>query len=354
MDAYSLQKNLQTVLQVALETGGETVNSNGYRIQVKIDSAQGEGYIDWIPILPTSYTIDKNFNSKLWATLSSVLYPFFTLYPSGPTFVSTESDDFCDARALRFFFKVGTYSRMHVSDINTSYISDGHLSLMEGYEYDFEHNAGHVAISGSSGTGKSVFAEYLLGQFWLTGAKIVIVDPKLDYHLYHFSQKRHIEYHYPKVGANQNAFNAEVATVLSKAINVIGERQATVLNGQEQSFRPYIVFVDEAAAFSTKELRNLMEQIVLMGRACRVWLFISAQTMDATTVISSTARDSMGLRIVLSANPTVEDCRYLLKGFDPADIAIPSDGFRFGSGLIEQKSDGRVVPFLAPYIENLE
>lgn len=73
--------------------------------------------------------------------------------------------------------------------------------------------------------------------------------------------------------------------------------------------------------------------------------------MDAKTVISSTARDSMGLRVVLSSNPSANDCRYLFKDFDPSSIVIKRDEFPFGLGLIEQQSDGRIVPFLAPKIE---
>lgn len=355
MEASKLQRHLQVVLQTALDTAGETISSNGYKIIVKIDEAIGEGYIDWIPILPTSYPIDENLNNKLWSILVGVLYPFCTLFPGGPNFVPTGSDDFCSARALRFHFKIGIYSRMHISDMNMLYIYKGSLPLMEGYEYDFEHASGHIAISGSSGSGKSIFAEFLLNQFWLMGSEIVMIDPKLDHNLWRFARARNLEYHYPKVGSNPNAFSADVLSVLSRAITLIGERQATVLNSEEyQEFSPYIVFVDEAAAFSTKQSRDLMEKIVLMGRACKVWLIISAQSMDATSVISSTARDSMGLRVVLSPNPSIEDCRYLFKGFNPSDVVIPRDEYRFGLGLIEQMSDGRIVPFLAPFIENLE
>lgn len=353
MTSIDLQKVIESCLQSALSTEGEIASSNGYQVRVDFDSLQEQGHFDFIPNYPVKYPVDKVLNDKILSILSGALYPALTLFTGGPNFVKTNSSNFSKARALRFYFKTGTYSRMIIDNLDTSYIYDGCLPLMEGFKYDFKHNSGHIAISGASGNGKSVFAEYMLSQFWLIGAKIVIVDPKLDHNLWHFAQKKEIEYHYPHVGDNPNTFSGEVTNTLSKAINVIGKRQSSILKGKEVDFNPYIVFIDEAAAFSTKQSRELMEKIVLMGRACKVWLFISAQAMDATNVISSIARDSMGLKIVLSSNPSSEDCRYLFKNFDPSDVVIPRDEYKFGVGLIEQKSDGRIVPFLAPYIANI-
>lgn len=352
MTEIELQKYISSVLQSALKTDGETSSLNGYSISVKLDEYTGQGHFDFIPTYPVKYAVDKKLNGEILGILSGALYPFFTLFAGGPNFVSTNLP-LTRARALRFYFKVGTYSRKKVS-IDESYIYSDFLPIMSGFDYDFKHNSGHVAITGSSGSGKTVMVEYLLSQFWLIGAKIIIIDPKLDRNLWSFASSRGIEYHYPKVDSNPNAFDNETLDVLSKAVKKIGERQSHFLKNKSATFTPYIIFVDEAAAYSSKASRELMEKIVLMGRACRVWLFVSAQSMDATSVLSSTARDSMGLRMILSANPSAEDCRYLMKGFDPNDIVIPHDEYSFGLGLIEQKSDGRVTPLLAPYIQNLE
>lgn len=346
-----LERYITQVLLSALDLGNENSLTGSYSIDVHLIN-DNEGYFDFVPNFPISFALNADLNKKIMDIVVGACYPMLTFYGSnGPEFVSTDSDNINTARALRFWFKVGTYSRI-AGSLSNAYVQDGKLKLMNGFEYDSNVNSGHIAISGASGSGKTQFALYLLSAFYNSGAKISIVDPKLDDSLYHWANNRDdVDYHYPEIGANSNAFDNEALEVLSNAFNEIGKRQSAVLSGDETDFEPYIIFVDEAAAYSSKKIQDIINKIVLMGRSCKVWIWISAQSMDAKTVISSTARDSMGLRVVLSSNPSANDCRYLFKDFDPSSIVIKRDEFPFGLGLIEQQSDGRIVPFLAPKIE---
>lgn len=351
LDSGSLERYVTQILLSALDLGDENSLTGSYLVDVQLIS-DDEGYFDFVPNYPISFALNADLNKKILDIVVGACYPMLTFYGSnGPEFVSTNSNNINTARALRFWFKVGTYSRISGSLLN-AFALDGKVKLMNGFEYNSNLNSGHVAISGASGSGKTQFALYLLSAFYNAGAKISIVDPKLDESLYNWATSRDdVDYHYPEIGANSNAFDNEALEVLSKAFNEIGRRQSAVLSNGKTDFEPYIVFVDEAAAYSSKKIQDIINKIVLMGRSCKVWLWISAQSMDAKTVISSTARDSMGLRVVLSSNPSVNDCRYLFKDFDPSSIVIKRDEFPFGLGLIEQQSDGRIVPFLAPKIE---
>ena len=127
------------------------------------------------------------------------------------------------------------------------------------------------------------------------------------------------------------------------------------------AFKPRVILLDEAMALVQQAPTNLVKNylqmlnsLTLMGRSSSVSLILLSQTADSRTVISSSARDQMGLKVVLSnASIANNDTRYLFKDFDPSSIVIPRDDFHHGVGLIQQQSDGLIVPFLTPYVAEL-
>lgn len=350
LTAGDLQHYLTQVLLSALGND-DTPYNGGYSIAVLIED--DVGVIDLTANYPIGYALDDKFNAEVVSIIAPALYPMATLIPNnGPEYVDTGSGDMTKARALRYHFHLGTYTRLNENDVK--YRQGKEIPLMSGYGYNPLVNSGHIGLSGSSGSGKTKLAIYLLSRFiYQYGADVHIVDPKLDFDLFRFANNNHIDYHYPKIGDNLNSFGNEAYEVLANAYNEIGKRQEYQINGGKVT-RPYIVLVEEAAAYSTKKTKDLLEKCILMGRSAMCWIIVSAQSFDATSVISSTSRDSLGLRVVLSNNPTAEDCRYLLKGFDPSNLVIPRDEYPFGRGLIQQKSDGQILPFLAPIIKSTE
>lgn len=343
------------ILDTALRVDG-TSASHSYTIR----SSVSRGFLDIIFNLPTNFPLDKNLNDEILRIIVGALYPYLTVFSNnGPSFVATGIEDFSNARAMRFYFKIGQYSRLHFDSLDDCKMIGSKFSLMNGYDYDLYSGAGHVALSGASGQGKSQLLCYFLAcvNNSVPNAIIKIIDPKLDYTLYNFAKTRNIDYYSPS--GNMNDYFTDVINVLSSAIDEIHERQKLILERGVNDLPPFIIALDEATALSAsindnkrvKELQSLITQICLMGRSARVFLWISSQSFDASSgALNSTSRDQMGLKIVLSSNPGASDCRYLFKEYNPSSLVINHDGFEKGLGIAQIQADNRIVPFMAPYI----
>lgn len=321
----------------------------------------GENYIDIIFNVPTSFPIDEKLNQQILKILIGGFYPTLMIYSNnGPDFVDTKSGDFSTARALRYYFKVGQYQRLSFNNLTETRMNGTKIPLMKGYDFDLFSASGMVALSGASGNGKTQLLIYMLSAVLnsMPKAVIKIIDPKLDYALYSFAKSRSLDYISP--GSNSNDFLVDVQSVLSNAIDEIHRRQQKIIKTGQINEPPYIVGLDEAMAIgatmdnkTAKQYQGLITQITLMGRSARVFLWTSAQTFDANSVMSSSSRDQMAFKVVLSPNPSVNDCRYLFKDFDPTTIVIGRDGFDKGLGIASTQPDNRVVPFMAPFIRNV-
>lgn len=356
---------LESCLNGALNLNGETTLTNSFKIKFT------EHYFDFIPYLPSSYVVSGDLAAQIEQISMSVLYPFYTVFPAnGPQFVRTKSENLADARALRFYLKKGVYERLHFenfSDVRPFQGNNGKwlFRLMKGYNYDPFRGSGMIGISGQSGSGKTIFSLYLLKN--LVGlpqelrTNLTIVDPKLDSHLFHFAHSYNVSYLTPGVGQNSTAFLDEVSRELKAMLDVIHLRQHELLQNSQKVFPPKVLYLDEALALTSSQTKKakdaylaLVDQVMLMGRATNCWLVISAQTWPSGDVVSSSAREQLGLRVLLSVAPSKEDCRFLFKNLEhPESIVLNRDGFDRGLGII-QGVDGRVVPFTAPFIRNLE
>ena len=352
-----LADKARRMLDAGLDVG-ESSASHAY--SVRFDLA--DGLFDVIFNVPTTFAIDEDLNRKMLKIFIGGFYPLLMVYTNtGPNFVATGSGDFATARALRFYFKVGQFSRLRFESLADCRMQGSKIPLMAGYSFDLYGASGMVALSGASGNGKTALLCYLLAcvKNSMPAAMIKIVDPKLDFSLSTFA--RHRKFTYISPGGNSNDFMNDVLTLLSQAIEEIHRRQRQVLATGKLEVAPYIIAIDEGMAIgasitdtkAVKQYQSLITQITLMGRSARVFLFMSAQTFDATSVINSSSRDQMAFRVVLSPNPSASDCRYLFKEFDPTTVVVNRDGFSKGLGIASTQPDNRVVPFLAPYIRQL-
>lgn len=354
-----LSDKARRMLDSALNVG-ETSASHSYSVTFNLD----RGYFDVIFNIPTTFPLDDSLNKQLLKIFIGGFYPLLMIYSNnGPEFVETGSSDFSTARALRYHFKVGQFSRLHLDNLSQAKMNGSVIPLMNGYGFDLYGSSGMVALSGASGNGKTALLCYLLASVVnsIPNAVVKIVDPKMDLTLHNFALTHGLKYISP--GNNANDFMNDVQSLLSDAIDVIHERQRKMVATGKMNEPPYILAIDEAMAIgasitenkAVKQYQALITQITLMGRSSRVFLWTSAQTYDATTVMNSSSRDQMSFRVLLSGeNPSNNDCRFLFKDLDPTTIVINHDGFAKGLGLASTQPDNRVVPFLAPYISHLE
>lgn len=353
-----LEDKARRMLDSALNFGESSVN-HAYFVKFNLNS----GFFDIVFNVPTTFAIDEELNKQLLKIFVGGFYPVLMIYSNnGPEFVDTKTGDFATARALRYYFKVGQFSRLHLDNLSQAKMVGSVIPLMNGFEFDLYGSSGMVALSGASGNGKTALLCYLLASVAnsIPNAVIKIADPKLDLTLHNFAKKRHITYVSPDENAND--FMNDVQGLLAQAVDEIHKRQKKMVEVGKMEEPPFILAIDEAMAIgasitdnkAVKRYQSLITQITLMGRSSRVFLFTSAQTYDATTVMNSSSRDQMAFKVILSSNPSKNDCRYLFKELDPSNIVINRDGFNKGLGLASVQPNNRVVPFMAPYIAHLE
>lgn len=351
----------KSLLDAGLSLDGGSA-SYAYTVRFNLDY----GFVDIVFNRPTSFIIDKGLNENILKILVSGFFPYLTFFTNnGPEFVATGNDDFSTAMALRFRFKVGQFQRLRFEHLSDAKMVGSTIPLMVGYNFDLKSSSGMVALSGMSGTGKSTLALYMLacalnGSAEFPGAEITIIDPKLDVNLFRFAKKYSVEYISPS--GNDNEYLNDVKGVLAQAIQLIEQRQKTMITTGKTNFPPKIIFIDEAMALTNsitenkkiKEYLALVTRVTLTGRSASVFLWVGSQTFEVGSVMSSSSRDQMALKVLLSNNPDINDCRYLFKEFDPSSVVLNRDNFEKGLGLASTQPDNRIVPFLAPYIKDIE
>lgn len=354
----------KSVLDTALPIE-ETSLSHSFDVVV----SQEQGYLDFIPMLPTSYSLDSEFCKRLQHALVGALYPYFNVFASpAPNFKPTGSNRLNDARSLRIYFRKGLYHRLKFVKLSdcVAKTNDGYhyvIPLMNGYNYRIStDDVGHIGLTGGSGNGKTMLLLYFAQCFLTMNAKLIMIDPKLDTALYQFSQKHpEVKYFNPSAGDNTSVFMTDVLKQLASVVDLIHYRQQELITNPNKVFQPCVVFIDEALAltsFLTKKQKDtyasFIDSITLMGRSTSIILCIAAQGMEANTTLSSTSRDQLGLKVVLSPNPGTSETRYLMKDYDPSSVVINKDGFNKGLGLAQMQSDNLIVPFMAPYIGSVD
>ena len=354
-----LTQYVESCLASELDTNGESTYNNAFKVSL------GANYLDITCSRPGTFVLDSLLYKKIEKILTADLFPYITILPSsGMHIVDTSSGDISTARALRFYFKKGVAKRLRFEKLSDCKVisqnNKVYIPLMENYLIDVTDGLPHIALSGMTGSGKTICALVLL-QFISQIGDITVIDPKGDPYLMHWANSLGIPYFTPGNKQSDTAFMDLIQRELKKSLDFIQSRQRILQENPNYKFDPYVLYIDEAMALTVslpKKIRDsylgLIDKICLMGRQTNVCLFIASQTFEANTVISSSARDQMGLKILLTPNVNRENCRYLFKELaNPESIVIPDDGFFHGKGIIQDTKDGLTLPFLVPKINDL-
>lgn len=213
----------------------------------------------------------------------------------------------------------------------------------------------HLAVSGSSGSGKSYFLEYLIRCIRHFTDDITLIDPKMA-DIYVLGQELGLEVLSPKQGSNLNSFITQVNEVLGQVIDKIYKRQQLLLDNPKATLKRCYVVIDELLALvqgSSKQARDTFAQLLgtvaLLGRATKVSLVLVSQRFDAPAFGGNLAvREQINCSIILGEINT-NTTQFLLPNAHIENIVVHSG---VGTGIIkltDGKHDSHIMPLLTPY-----
>ncbi|HFU4452010.1 TPA: DUF87 domain-containing protein [Streptococcus suis] len=353
-DRYTLAQYILRNLNNALDINNESSYLNSFEIKVLSNDS---GFL-FIPNLPVSYAIDVKLYFELFAICSGILYPFKTLLPQNNAyFVPYDTNNPNLGRAFFFPWLDGVPTRLKIDNLGTFIkkdVAENHIPLMaNGINIDMSKVV-HVAISGSSGSGKTHFVRYLIHCLKSFTNQIICIDPKLS-DIYLLGKELGLEVFAPTQGSNLNSFITEVNELLGRVITKIYERQEILLTQPNKHFERIYVVIDELLALvqgSSKQAREAFSQllgtIALLGRQTNISLILLSQRFDATAFGGNTAVREQLNCICILGEVNANTCQFLLPNMDVSNIVVPAG---IGTGIIkftDSKHRTHIMPLLTP------
>lgn len=346
-----LKQYLTRCLNLALGIEGETTYTNSFEISIRAD-----GFI-FIPRFPAGYVLDEALYQRIYQIASAALYPDYTLLKQNNIyFVPLYNNSIEVKRGLYFPWRKGTAQRLVIHGLDKYFIERAKTSnrliipLMKNYVLDYGQVTS-IAIAGNSGSGKSYFLTYLLSAL-VNVSHLIIIDPKRDSPS-RWARDHHQQALYPTANSSKSDYVSSVSDELSKALNIIHQRQTVLFDDPQKSFKPITIVIDELLALTEGVNRSvkdaffaLLSQIALLGRATKVHLILCGQRLDHTAVPTS-VREQVNVSVQLG-NINGKTTQFLFPDLDPTGLVIPAGQ---GTGIIQvidQDHPYNALPFLAP------
>lgn len=206
---------------------------------------------------------------------------------------------------------------------------DFKIPLMKEVDWNISKQP-HALVTGVTGSGKSMFINYLFQQFQNLHSEIYTIDSKYA-DLYMLS-KKHLD-------SDKYADNVEQGLELLTKLNqrltlrqkILTHKQKIGLDAYQDDMRPIVLFFDELAAFkeelSTKKERDAfmssLKNLVLKGRSAGITMVLSLQKPLAEDIPTS-VRDQMNFKLVLGKN-TSEDTKKLVFGIKDKNVVVTEE-----------------------------
>ena len=325
---YELEQFILRNLNNALNINDESSYLNSFDIKVLSNDT---GFL-FIPNLPVSYPIDAKLYFEIYAICSGILYPFKTLLSQNNAyFISYDTTNENQARAFLFPWLDGVPSRLKITNLQTfikEKVSKKHIPIMDNNVAIDMTKVVHLAISGSSGSGKTHFVQYLIYCLKSITSQIICIDPKLS-DIFLLAKELNLEVFSPTKGSNLNSFITEVNELLGRIINKIYERQEILLTKPETNFERIYIVIDELLALvqgSSKQAREAFSQllgtIALLGRQTNISLILLSQRFDATAFGGNTAVREQINCICILGEINMNTCQFLLPNTNVDSIVV--------------------------------
>ncbi|KXT74178.1 hypothetical protein STRDD10_01138 [Streptococcus sp. DD10] len=354
-DKYALEQYILRNLNNALDINNESSYLGSFDIKV----ASNDSGFFYIPNLPVSYSMDSQLYFKISAICAGILYPYKTLLPQNNAyFVPYDTKNPNLGRAFFFPWLDGIPTRLKIDNLVSfikQNVSENSIPIMANDICNISmQSVTHLAISGSSGSGKTHFLRYLITCLKSFTNQIICVDPKLS-DIYLLGKEIGLEVFAPTHGSNLNSFITEVNELLGRVIGKIYERQEILLTQPDKRFERIYVVIDELLALvqgSSKQARDafgqLLGTIALLGRQTSISLVLCSQRFDANAFAGNTAVREQISTIFILGEINANTCQFLLPNIDVSNILVPSG---IGTGLIKF-TDGKhrthIMPLLTP------
>ncbi len=163
----------------------------------------------------------------------------------------------------------------------------------------------------------------------------------------------------PNASRSKSDFVSEVNNELSKALELIQQRQQQLYHDPKTDFEHYTVVIDELLAISdglAKPIKeaffSLLSQIALLGRATKVHLLLVSQRFD-NNALPISVREQLNVLIQVG-NISSKTTQFLFPDLSLEGIVIPQG---IGTGLIQiidSEHPFQIVPLLTPTFNKLE
>lgn len=308
--------DLAEVLKHALKNVGI------FYYDIKVDLKNGYIYVCDVPNnieVENRQVFSNAYHVKAKTVIRSHLPSEYRLLPQEE--IQLEHDENSKRMVIRF--ESVESKRIDGSHVKTT---DYKIQIMKDEFWDISKEP-HAIISGVTGSGKSMFINYLFKQFSYLGARIYTIDPKYA-DLYMISKKK----------LNDSQYSADIKKSLGilKHLNELLTRRQKLLSAQnklgldayQDKMVPIVLFFDELAAFKDsltdkkdKDAYNsYLKNLVLKGRSAGINIILSLQKPLAEDIPTS-VRDQLSFRVVLGKN-TNDDTKKLIFGEKDKNVVV--------------------------------
>ena len=165
----------------------------------------------------------------------------------------------------------------------------------------------HLLISGSTGSGKSVFLHSLIAQFIQQNVQMALIDPKrVEFNIYENAPNL-----FTPIGTNieeaQSILN-QLMEEMEERFKILADNQCRNIQEYEGSM-PYIILViDELAELmmvSNKLIQLKIARLAQKSRACGIHLIVATQR-PSTDVITGIIKANFPARIAFKASSSID------------------------------------------------
>ncbi len=204
----------------------------------------------------------------------------------------------------------------------------------------------HLLLTGTTGSGKTQLAQYIIYCLLSQGVRVIYCDPKNDDDMRFFLRDKPVCY------VTKENDIAKVVREVEEEVR-LREKDLDNMGLEEAEFNPVFLFFDELIAFTKlaskktyEETARRLSSIVVTGRSKRIYAGMILQRPDAN-FIEGAIRDNLGCKICMGQ---MSETAYTMS-FGSDFSHMRNYRREIGSGLIyRQGVDTKPRELIAPFI----